>query len=80
DGILKMKSQGSDARSIKTLQSQNSRSARLRFQISHLVALNGRQIIAVKNVGRFINSATPASKSVSRQRSFRAATALAKRH
>ncbi|RXG83939.1 GMC family oxidoreductase, partial [Bradyrhizobium zhanjiangense] len=45
-GILKMKSQGSDARSIKTLQSQNSRSARLRFQISHLVALNGRLMMA----------------------------------
>jgi hypothetical protein len=37
-----MKSQGSDARRIKTLQSQNSLKRQMRFQLSRLTQLHGR--------------------------------------
>ena len=39
---MKMKLQGSDARSIKTLQSQNSPQRRIRFWLSRLATLHGR--------------------------------------
>lgn len=47
-----MKLQASEARSIKTLQSQNRPSAGLRFQISHFAALNGRLAIEIYDAVR----------------------------